>query len=150
MQDMPALRSGDIVPGEGISIFRLGATWAELRGTLIGAYAIQQRNGSFAVKTATLWFMIDETDQTVIQITAVGRFRGQVARQIGLGSTLDDVEEHLGRWSEDEDDCIVIAAVPGVCFEVGHVPGRNHEWQLHHAPIDYISVYDEHRGRVAA
>ena len=141
MQDMQALKSGDIVPGEGIGAFRLGTTWAELRSTLIGAYSIQQRRGCFAVRTATLWFLVDEATQAVTEITALGRFQGRVAGRIGIGSTLDDVARQLGVWSESGNDRIVVEACPGICFELGFVPGRALDWQLHHAPIEFISVY---------
>ncbi len=146
MQDMQALKSGEIIPGEGIGSFRLGTAWAELRGVLVGAYSIQQRRGCFAVRTATLWFIVDEVTQAVTQITALGRFQGRVAGQIGIGSTLTDVARQLGAWSESEDDGVVVETCPGICFELGFVPGRDLEWQLQHAPIEFISVF---RDRVA-
>lgn len=144
-RDMPELRTGDIRPGEGIGAFPLDEPWHELQARLAAAYSIERRRGGggFAVKTATLWFLVDEETQRVVRITALGRFRGTLAGggDIGLGATLSDVTHVLGPWTEREEGRYVVAAHPGVSFELGWIPGRDAAWQREHAPIEFISVY---------
>jgi hypothetical protein len=133
--------SGDIVPGERVGQFCLGASWIELEPQLPRAYVLQQRSGCFVAQLPCIWFFIEESEQQVSQITVLNQFEGTIAGSIGLGSTGAQVAANLGAWIEDEYDNLIIPAQPGVCFEVGFVSGQDLDWQLHNAPIATISVY---------
>lgn len=136
-----SLDTGSIVPGERVGQFRVGEAWHELEQRLPLPYVREQRTGCFVVRYPSVWFFVDGTTQRVRQITVLNLFHGTIAGGIGIGSTGTDVEAMLGRWEEDEEDNLIVPAYPGVCFEVRFVPGHEVDWQLQHAPIAYISVY---------
>ncbi|MFN3652066.1 MAG: hypothetical protein ACK47B_21020 [Armatimonadota bacterium] len=56
-------------------------------------------------------------DQAVMQIGVYRGYTGRLAERIGIASTIAEVESLLGPVIEDEEDNLVVAAVPGWCFE---------------------------------
>lgn len=53
----------------------------------------------------------------VHQVGVLRAYRGKVQNQIGLGSTIGDVERAFGNVIEDDDDNLVVPSLPGWCFE---------------------------------
>ena len=46
-------------------------------------------------------------DGIVDQIMVHDSYRGKLMDKIGLGSTIADIERHIGAWEEDEEDNLV-------------------------------------------
>ncbi|MDC3250178.1 hypothetical protein OAU52_00955 [bacterium] len=55
--------------------------------------------------------------ERVTQISIFNEYQGQINKQIGINSTIEDVQKEMGPISEDEDDNFITAKVPGWCFE---------------------------------
>ena len=53
----------------------------------------------------------------VTQISVFNEYKGLIDNQIGIHSTIDQVQNHLGKISEDEDDNFITPSTPGWCFE---------------------------------
>jgi uncharacterized protein (TIGR02996 family) len=66
----------------------------------------------------------------VDQIGIYKGYRGTIAGKIGIGSILQEVEAAFGSVLEDEEDNLVVAGMPGWCFETetwisGREPAQN-------------------------
>lgn len=131
---------GEIIPGQRVGPFQLGAPWHQLERAL-PRYELERRSGCFVAKLPSIWLFVDEATQHLQQITVLNQFRGRIGQMIGLGSTGTQVASALGPWQEDESDNLFIPEYPGLCFAVAFVPGHDVDWQLLHAPIAAISVY---------
>lgn len=56
-------------------------------------------------------------DGRVTQIGVAAPYSGKILDKIGIGSTLGDVENALGRVSEDEQDSLVVQGSSGWSFD---------------------------------
>src|SRR5262249_49176629 len=95
---MDRFHTGDIVPGERVGEFHLGAIWSDLEPQLPRTYIHEQRSGCFVAQLPSIWFFIDEDTRRVSQITVLNQFDGTIVGSIGLGSTGRDVASILGAW----------------------------------------------------
>ena len=112
-----------IVPGESAAGIRLGSPIEEI---------LQEQKTSFLseevvhplfplpITTRYRSEMVDVwvKEGKVEQIMVHDGYRGKLMGTIGLGSTLADIERHIGAWEEDEEDNLVIRNLPGVMFEL--------------------------------
>jgi hypothetical protein len=82
----------------------------------------------------------------ITQIMVHDGYSGKLLGVIGLGSTITDIETHVGLWEEDEEDNLVIQNLPGFCFEVeGYFPDLEDPALLPallQAPIKEMYVFD--------
>jgi hypothetical protein len=132
----------DIIPGTGAANLRLGtAISAVLQdyGAVFRAdvlYDALGRPSGHRYRSSSV--DLRSHDGTIAQIMVHGTYRGRLARAIGLGSTIADVEAAIGPCAEDDEDNLIITNLPGICFEIGATyadpDGR-------HAPIVEIYVF---------
>ena len=77
----------------------------------------------------------------VEQIVVHDGYRGKLMGKIGLGSTIADIERHIGAVEEDEEDNLVIRDFPGLVFEIeGYFPDLRKDPTFRFAPLKEISV----------
>ena len=77
----------------------------------------------------------------VQQIGVVQRYRGRIQDKIGLGSTIAEVESALGTVIEDDEDYLVVPAVPGWSFETEQWSSDDELQQNRFARIQGIYVF---------
>lgn len=131
-----------IIPGTAAAGLRLGAAIAPILGTagaLFGAEplhdALKRPTGMrYRSASVDLW----SHDGTIVQIMVHGAYRGRLTQGIGLGSTIADVEQVLGPCADDDEDNLIVTALPGICFEIG-ATYADPNWR--HAPIVEIYVF---------
>jgi hypothetical protein len=140
-----------IVPGESAAGIQLGSPIEEL----LNAHTHSFDSGevvkpSFPTLVITRYrsAMVDvwETKGKVETIMVHDGYRGKLMGEIGLGSTVADIERHIGAVEEDEEDNLVIRECPGLFFEIeGYFPEYFPELQqdpaFHRAPIKEIYVH---------
>ena len=71
----------------------------------------------------------------ISQIGLYAEYRGRLKESIGIGSTIEEVQNSLGKIEEDEDDNLVVAGISGFCFETeewldSHQPEKNPEAKI--------------------
>jgi hypothetical protein len=92
--------------------------------------------------------LLEENGQ-VVQIMIHGNYRGKLDCQIGLGSTIADIQNLCGQCAEDDEDNLTIEGLSGLCFDVtGSFPNKANPFNptnpmFLHATIDWICVYEE-------
>jgi hypothetical protein len=132
----------DIIPGTGAAGLRLGtAISAVLQdyGAVFSADVLYDALGRpsghrYRSSSVDLW----SHDGTMAQIMVQGTYRGRLARVIGLGATIADVEAAIGPCAEDDEDNLIITTLPGVCLEIS-ATYADPAWR--HAPIVEIYVF---------
>lgn len=130
------LNEGDIIPGERIGEIYLGWDLSKLEAYIGSEYKVEDRPKCRVLDIGTAKFWIDKTTNLLTQILVYGDFKGRLAGQIGIGSTLRDVQEKIGPWRE-ELGVYVLDKVDGVCFELRD----DEDWDQLSTPIQYISVF---------
>jgi hypothetical protein len=88
-------------------------------------------NDKYVFDSITVWA---ETGR-VQQVGVRAPYSGLLLDAIGIGSTIADVERQLGVVSEDDDDNLIVAELPGWCFETedwlqGRAIGKNGEAKI--------------------
>ena len=103
--------------------------------------AVEARVGCHVYKFGSVWLF--EKEGVISQISVFAGYAGKIAGNVGIGSTVAEVEASLGPVDGDEDDCFEVAAVPGWCFEVENVvvSGEAANWPF--ARIACICIYAE-------
>jgi len=106
-----------------------------------GKESIRYEENDFAVFISynCFKFWIPKEKNKLIQIGAYTGFKGKY-NGIGIGSTLREVKEKYGSWTED----LYVYGIPqveGLCFELAD-NGMDEEWILEQAPIEAIYVND--------
>ncbi|MEH7484568.1 hypothetical protein V7157_26535 [Neobacillus drentensis] len=137
---MDKLKNGEIIPGKNIGTFHLGWTFKQLKTALNDKFEIEKRSRCFVVKTDCIWFWLDDKQEEVFQIRVQEPFEGKFLGEIGIGSTLLDVENKAGEWQEELDVYILPNHI-GICFELRDIDDFDDEWDELTAPINAISVY---------
>ena len=136
---MFCLAAGDILPGTGIGVLRLGASFNQLRETIKNFKTRDLPDYTLIVcANAKVW--VSKEKDAATQILVFGDFRGKYAGCIGIGSTLFDVRSRLGQSWHDDLDVYVLDKVPGMAFELGSSDDED-EWDELTAPIEHICVY---------
>ncbi|SMQ80725.1 hypothetical protein SAMN05444673_3993 [Bacillus sp. OV166] len=100
---MYKLKNGEIIPGKNIGMFYLGWSFNQLKTALNHKFEIEKRSRCFVVKTECIWFWLDDRQEKVFQIRVQEPFEGKFLGEIGIGSTLLDVENKTGECSLVED-----------------------------------------------
>jgi hypothetical protein len=77
----------------------------------------------------------------VRQIGVHGAYRGKLMERIGLGSTIADIETHIGECEESEEDNGAIKGLPGLCFDAeGDFPPAPHGVVFKHPALQSARV----------
>ena len=136
-----------IVPGEGAAGIQLGFPIEEILNAHKNSFSSGEVvRPSFPTLLITRYrsSMVDlwVKDGIVYQIMVHDGYRGKLMGKIGLGSTIADVEMHIGAVEEDDEDNLVIRDLPGVGFEIeGYFPDLQKDPAFRHAPIKEIYVH---------
>ena len=137
-----------IVPGESAAGIRVGSPIEEIlkeQETHFTSEEIVNPFVPFPIVTRYRSAMVDlwVKDGIVDQIMVHDGYRGKLMDNIGLGSTIADIERHIGAWEEDEEDNLVIRDCPGMCFEIeGYFPDLSKNPAFRHAPMKEICVFN--------
>ena len=135
-----------IVPGESAAGIQVGSPIEEILQAQRPSFISEEvMHPLFPVPVTTRYrsAMVDVwvKEGRVEQIMVHDGYRGKLLGTIGLGSTMADIETHIGAWEEDEEDNLVIRDLPGVIFEVeGYFPDF-HSPAFRFAPIKAIYVF---------
>jgi len=135
------MTTSTIIPGKEIAGFRLGCTIDELKKQIYGKiYSIEKRMNTTVINCEYFSFFISETNKELFQITVGANFEGKFLDKIGIGSTLQDIEDKIGNWDEDLD-VYILPQYKGICFELSD--GKGDDWNEKRMPIEWISVFKE-------
>lgn len=129
------LSTGNIIPGKNIGPIYLGCSLYTLKKTIGENYVEEQRVNCKVLTIDDAKFWIDNSD-IVFQIAVYGNFEGKFLNRIGIGSTLADVEEYVGKW-EESLDVYTLIDYKGICFELK----EEEDWDEINTPIEFISIY---------
>jgi hypothetical protein len=109
---------GPIFPGVGAAGIALGMAARDVLEGNIGTFRLDFRGRDEEIHESehvSFWSRV--SDGLLTRIELHGGFRGTVYGTIRLGSTLVEVEAHLGRVEQDGDDVLVVRQIPGLGFE---------------------------------
>ncbi len=134
------MESDAIIQGKSIAQFQIGWTFEELVAHFREEYNVEEYFPGKRINYKNFCFWIKNATQTVEQICVGGDFKGKFLNKIGIGSTLQDVEDKIGPWGEDLD-VYILPEYKGICFELAE-EGKDEEWIEKQMPIEYISIYE--------
>ncbi|MDP4147332.1 MAG: hypothetical protein Q8936_23150 [Bacillota bacterium] len=129
------LDNGEIIAGERVGNIYLGWNFETLKKYIGDNYEIEERANCKVIKIDNAMFWINNSNE-IYQIMVFGEFYGKFSKTIGIGSTLSDVEKHVGGWKEDMY-IYIIPTYYGICFELKDAD----DWDELNTPIEYISIY---------
>ncbi len=135
-----------IVPGESAAGIQLGSPIEELLNAHTHSFDSGERAKYSFLLRATIRYrsaMVDvwAIEGKVEQIMVHDGYCGKLMGKIGLGSTIADIERHIGAVEEDEEDNLVIPDFPGLFFEIeGYFPDLQKDPAFRFAPIKEIYV----------
>ncbi len=135
------MNSDTIVAGKTIAEYQLGMKQEELMQYIKGKYKTENRINTTVIYYSDFIFFVSDETQKVYQITVGNNFKGKFLGKIGIGSTLKDIEENIGKWN-DELDVYIIPEHKGICFELKDIEDLDQEWLEDKMPIEWISVYE--------
>lgn len=136
-----------IVPGESAAGIQLGSPIEEVLNEHTNSFSsgeVVRPSFPTLMKTRYRSAMVDvwAIGGKVAQIMVHDGYRGKLMGKIGLGSTIADIERHIGAVEEDEDDTLVIRDFPGLFFEIeGYFPDVQKDPTFRQAPIKEIYVH---------
>jgi hypothetical protein len=116
-----------IIPGLSAAGIRVGSEHSELAEA--GQSKPERIHGNdvkYRLGAVTLWV----NDGLIEQVSVRSPYRGKVNGLIGIGDRIADVQAAFGPVVEDDDDNLVVPALPGWCFETedwlsGRTPDGN-------------------------
>lgn len=130
------INDGPIIPGIGVGNIRLNITREELLD-IIGSDFKEQYLGigsRIDIENAKFWI---SDDNRLTQIGVGKDFSGKYKEFIGIGTTLQDVKNHIGNYIEVYDT-YELEKERGMCFELEDID----DWDELTAPIEYIYVFN--------
>jgi len=135
-----------IIPGESAAGIQLGSSIEEvfkeqnnhfISEEIVHPFVQFPTITRFRSAMVDLWVKNGIVNQIMVHVG----YRGKLMGTIGLGSTIADVERHIGVVEEDEEDNLVIRDIPGVGFEIeGYFPDLM-DPAFRYAPIKEIYVF---------
>jgi hypothetical protein len=135
-----------IVPGESAAGIQLGSPIEEVLNEHNNSFSsgeVVNLSPSFPLNIRYRSAMVDiwAIEGRVEQVMVHDGYRGKLMGNIGLGSTIADIERYIGAVEEDEEDNLVIRDFPGLFFEIeGYFPDLRKDPAFRFAPIKEISV----------
>ncbi len=135
------MQNNEIIAGKEIAGFKLGIKYQELLEKLFNQhYEIEKRQNTTVVNFQDFSFFVSDKTEKIFQITVGTNFKGKFLNKIGIGSTLQDIENFIGSWNEDLD-VYVLPQYKGICFELSD-NNIDEEWIEKKMPIEWISIYE--------
>jgi hypothetical protein len=129
-----------IINNERIGQYILGMNVDALKSILTENYSVEKRTKCDVLIAENFMFWVDESNNSVSQITAFNMFKGKFLNKIGIGSTLKDIKEEIDDYKEDLD-VYILPKYPGICFELKD----EDDWDELSSHIEYITIYKESR-----
>ncbi len=112
-----------IVPGQSAGGYHIGQAIGDILRTGINHLSQEiirdtrgKPSGSSVYRSETVDLWVHD-DGLIRQIGLHGAYRGKLFGRIVLGMTIDDLERLVGPCYEDDEDCLRIFGIPGLCFE---------------------------------
>lgn len=130
------IKAGEVIPGVSIGEYKIGMRKEELLqiiGADIKERYINSDESIITLENAVVWI---DRNKTVRKIGVSKGFQGLYNASIGIGSTLQEVNEIFGKYEYDQYTYI-ISGIDGMCFELEDVEG----WEEETAPIEWIYIY---------
>ena len=138
---MKKLIAGDIVPGEGISILKLGMSKEEVFQVIGNEYGIDDW-GNVYIENAEIIF---NKQGNVRMLSVFDDFEGKFMGKIGIGNTLEEIGERIGEYEEiyETDFLYTLTEYPGITFQLDD-EGKEIETEeeKRKLPIVVITVFD--------
>lgn len=140
-------KTAPLIPGKSAAGIRIGSSIERVlqdQGTHFLAEEVQH---PFFPRTVPLMryrsAMVDLWIKAGIinQIMVHDGYAGKLLESIGLGSTIADIEAHIGPCEEDEEDNLVIQHLPGFCFVVEGLFSSLNDPAFRRAPIRQMYVF---------
>jgi hypothetical protein len=135
-----------IVPGESAAGIQLGSPIEEVLNkhkNYFSSGEVVNLSPSFPLNIRYRSAMVDvwAIEGRVEQIMVHDGYRGKLMGKIGLGSTIADIERHIGAVEEDEEENLVSRDFPGLFFEIeGYFPDLRKDPAFRFAPVKEIYV----------
>ena len=103
-----------IIPGVSVAGVRIGDPIQEILSSS-PPHSVEGLHGTrmYVFDAVTIWV----SEHCVDQIGIRAPYTGKVSSEVGIGSTIADVQRVFGPVSEDDDDNLVVVGFPGWCFE---------------------------------
>ena len=130
----------EIIPGERIGPYKPGAPDPE-RQAFWKNCTVREIQKGVVYESDEMSFWFDTDKNHVFQILVEGNSKARFNGRIGIGSTLVDVEKHVGQWY-DELDVYLLKDFPGICFALADNE-IDEEWVEREASIEYICIFIE-------
>ena len=138
---MKKLIAGDIVPGEGISILKLGMSKEEVFQVIGNEYGIDDW-GNVYIENAEIIF---NKQGNVRMLSVFDDFEGKFMGKIGIGNTLEEIEERIGKYEEASETYPLynLTEYPGITFQLNDEEEEiETEEEKRKLPIVEIRVFD--------
>ncbi|HXS01853.1 MAG TPA: hypothetical protein VN724_14850 [Pyrinomonadaceae bacterium] len=106
-----------IIPAMGAAGIAIGMKISDVTSVAPFEFKVEDRADGVRVyrsEMVDLWVRGD----SIFQIMVHGPYEGKLLARIGIGSSLKDVEEHIGPVSLDEEDNLIIEGVKGLSIEI--------------------------------
>lgn len=136
---MFCLREGDVVPGVGIGVLKLGMSFEEVRD-IVKDFNVNDLSDCYIIECDDVDIWVNKEKDKVTQILVKDTFAGLYAGTIGIGSTLADVKDKLQMSWHDEYDVYILDEAEGMGFELGSTEDED-DWDELTAPIEYMFVF---------
>lgn len=138
---MKKLIAGDIIPGEGISILKLGMSKEEVFQVIGNEYETDDW-GHLYIENAAIIF----NKQGNVRILSVfDDFEGKFMGKIGIGNTLEEIGERIGEYKEiyETDFLYTLTEYPGITFQLDDEGEEiETEEEKRKLPVVEITVFD--------
>lgn len=132
---------GNIIPSKCIGSIHLGMNMEQVN-KLVSIDKVENLQNCYVLQSKNIKIWINKENDKVTQVLVEDKFKGKYKDVIGIGSTLQDIQNKLKlNWYEDLD-CYFLHGIDGICFELGD-SGNNYHWYEEIAPIVAISVFSK-------
>jgi hypothetical protein len=126
-----------IIPGYAAAGLTLGQAPPDISEPVKGASAFPNGVLRLDYDSVSIWI----ASGAIVQIGVRERYRGMLDGMISIGSTIVDVEAHLGPVRADLDGNLVVEGGSGWCFETEEWGGMGTLEENPGARITWICVY---------
>lgn len=122
---MFALKSGDIIPGVGIGLLKLGANEDELlKISSNSPFQVELAHSCILYTGDDVKVWVNENSREIEQILVFGSFRGKLMGRFGIGTYFSEMEHILGEQVKLMYEIMMeyrFPSLPGVSFELEDV-----------------------------
>ena len=143
------LEDSEIIAGDRIGNIYLGMTYEEFCNLYGYNDKSEETSDSFKIsfENFMVWFTNDE--KKLDEIIVFGDFKGKYKSNIGIGSTLSDIEKYVGDYyvAYEIIPTYAIKDCDGICFQLLDIGAFTDEFDDDYEnyeniiPIEYISIF---------